>query len=154
MSASRGQTVDPREAPVTRHVYTPYHPKWHRRRVSVWWWLQSWPYARFVLRELTSVAVAYFAVVVLWLIRAASRGPEAYADAFATLATPWIVALDLVAFALLLYHVITWFNLAPAAVVVRMGGKRVPDAVIAGANYAAWIVVSAVVAWLFLGWRS
>ena len=50
--------------------HTPYHPRWYRRRVSVWWWLQSWPYAKFVLRELTSLFVAYYALVTLWKLRA------------------------------------------------------------------------------------
>ena len=58
--------------------YTLYHPRWYRRRVSVWWWLQNRAYARFVLRELTSVFVAFFAVVYLWQLRALAQGPEAY----------------------------------------------------------------------------
>ena len=58
--------------------YTPYHPKWYRRPVSVWWWLHHRPYTTFVLRELTSVAVAFFAVVCLWQVRALVQGPEAY----------------------------------------------------------------------------
>ncbi|PYQ18385.1 MAG: hypothetical protein DMF81_25070, partial [Acidobacteria bacterium] len=45
--------------------YTPYHPRWYRRRVSVWWWLQSRSYTGFVLRELTSVFVAFFALILL-----------------------------------------------------------------------------------------
>ena len=59
---------------------TPFHPKWYRRRVSVWWWLESWRYAKFVLRELTSLAVAFFAGLALWKIRAIAAGPEAYAQ--------------------------------------------------------------------------
>ncbi|PYQ18386.1 MAG: fumarate reductase subunit C, partial [Acidobacteria bacterium] len=52
--------------------------------------------------------------------------------------------------AFLLFHSITWFNLAPTAMVVRVRGKRVPGLVIAGANYAAWIVLSAAVAAIVL----
>ena len=48
------------------------------------------------------------------------------------------------------FHAVTWFNLAPKAMVVDMGGRRLPAAVVAGANYAAWAVVSAVLAWLVL----
>jgi len=39
--------------------YTPYHPRWYRRRVSVWWWMESRSYTGFVLREISSVAVAF-----------------------------------------------------------------------------------------------
>ena len=40
---------------------------------------------------------------------------------------------------------------APKAMVVRLGGKRVPDLAIAGGNYLLWFVVTAGVAWLLLG---
>ena len=43
--------------------YTLYHPRWYRRRVSVWWWLQKRSYTGFVLRELTSIFVAFFAAL-------------------------------------------------------------------------------------------
>ena len=130
--------------------YTPYHPRWYRRRVSVWWWLQSRSYTGFVLRELTSVAVAYFALVLLWQIRALGQGPEAYARVIARLRSPLFVVLDLLALAFVLFHSITWFNLAPKAMVVRLRGKRLPDVLIAGANYAAWVVLSAAVAAILL----
>ena len=130
--------------------YTPYHPRWYRRRVSVWWWLESRSYRGFVLRELTSVFVALFALVLLWQIRALGRGPEAYARVLDRLRSPLFVTLDVVALAFVLFHSITWFNLAPKAMVVRLRGKRLPDLVIAGANYAAWVVLSVVVAFVLL----
>jgi fumarate reductase subunit C len=130
--------------------YTPYHPRWYRRRVSVWWWLESRSYRGFVLRELTSVAVAFFALVLLWQIRALGQGPEAYARVIARLRSPLFVVLDLLALAFVLFHSITWFNLAPKAMVVRLRGKRLPDVLIAGANYAAWVVLTAAVAAVLL----
>lgn len=130
--------------------YTLYHPRWYRRRVSVWWWLQTGSYAVFVLRELTSVFVAFVAVVYLWELRAVVQGPEAYARFLARLQTPLFLALHALALVFVLFHTITWFNLTPKAMVVRLGGKRVPDAVIVGVNYAAWVVVSTVVAAVLL----
>jgi len=130
--------------------YTLYHPRWYRRRVSVWWWLQNRRYAWFVLRELTSVFVALFAGAYLWQLRALAQGPEAYAQFLARLGTPLFVALHAVTFLFVLLHSVTWFNLAPKAIVVRVRGGRVPASFIAGANYLAWAVVSAVVAWLVL----
>jgi succinate dehydrogenase subunit C len=131
-------------------TYTPYHPRWYRRRVSVWWWLQSRSYTGFVLRELTSVFVALFALVLLGEIRALARGPEAYARFLARLQSPPFLALNAVALLFVLVHSVTWFNLAPKAMVVRLGGKRLPDIFVAGANYAAWIVLSAAVAAILL----
>ena len=130
--------------------YTLYHPRWYRRRVSVWWWLQSRSYTGFVLRELTSVFVALFALVLLWQIRALAHGPEAYTRFLGRLRSPLFVAFHAVALLFVLFHSFTWFNLAPKAMVVRLKGKRVPDLVVAGANYAAWVVLSAAVAALLL----
>ena len=130
--------------------YTLYHPRWYRRRVSVWWWLQNRSYAGFVVRELTSVFVAFFAVVYLWQLLALAQGPEAYAQFLARLRTPLFLALDTVAFLFVLFHAVTWFNLAPKAMVLRFSGKRMPDWVIVGSNYAAWLVLSGAVAFVLL----
>jgi fumarate reductase subunit C len=129
-------------APAT---YTPYHPRWYRRRVSVWWWLKKPSYATFVLRELTSVFVAGFAVVTLLQVRALSAGPEAYARFQQRLESPIVLAFHAVALAFVLFHSITWFNLAPKAMVVRLGGRRLPDAAVVAGNYAAWVVATAFV---------
>ena len=130
--------------------YTLYHPRWYRRRVSVWWWLQKGSYTGFVLREITSVFVAFFAMVYLWQIYTLGQGPEAYGQFLARLRTPLLLILNTVAFLFVLFHAITWFNLTPKAMVVRLRGKRVPDSVIVGANYAAWLVVSGAVAFVML----
>jgi succinate dehydrogenase subunit C len=130
--------------------YTLYHPQWYRRRVSVWWWLQNRSYTRFVLRELTSVFVAFFALVYLWQLHALAQGPEAYAQFLARLKTPLFLVLDAVAFLFVLFHAITWLNLTPKAVVLRLSGKRVPDGVILSLNYAAWLALSGAVAFVLL----
>jgi fumarate reductase subunit C len=130
--------------------YTPYHPKWYRRPVSVWWWLESWRYTRFVLRELTSVPVGFFALVTLWQIAALGQGPEAYARFQAAMRTPLFLTLHLLSLFALFFHALTWFHLAPKALTLRLGGKKVADSVIVFLNYAAWIAVSAAVAWIWL----
>src|SRR4029453_8865493 len=55
-------------------TYTPYHPRWHRTRVSTYWWMQRASYLVFILRELSSVFVAWFVVYLLVLVRALSQG--------------------------------------------------------------------------------
>jgi len=132
-------------------AYTDYHPTWFHKRVSTYWWLWQPSYLKFILRELSSVPVAYFVVMLLLQLQALSQGPEAYAEFQEWLNTPWLIAVNVVTFFFVLFHTITWFNLAPRAMVVRVRGKRVPDLLIAASNYAAWLVVSAVVTWLILG---
>lgn len=131
--------------------YTPYHPKWYRPHVSVWWWLKNRSYTTFVLRELTSVCVAFFALLSLWQLRAVTQGPEAYAHFLARLRTPLLIALNSVAFVGVLFHAVTWFNLAPKAMIIRLQGRRVPDWVVAGINYLACVLLSGAIVWLLRG---
>jgi fumarate reductase subunit C len=131
-------------------TYTEYPPKGYRVRMSTYWWLGRWAYLKFILREISSVFVAWFVLVTVLQIRGLVRGPDAYARMQHRLENPLMIALNLISFFFVVFHAITWFNLAPKAMAVRMGGKRVPNIMISGPNYAAWVVVTAAVAWLVL----
>jgi fumarate reductase subunit C len=133
--------------------YTPYHPRWLRRRVSTWWWLTRRSYLTFILRELSSVFVAWVIVYLLFLIQAVGAGPDAWQRFLAWSGQPAVLGLNAVSLAFTVFHAITWFNLAPQAMVVHVLGRRVPGAAIAGANYAAWAAVSAWLVWLLAGGR-
>lgn len=131
-------------------AYTEYHPRWYRPPVSTFWWLRRRSYLAFVLRELSSVFVAWFVVFLLLLTLAAARGSAAYEQFLAWSATPGMLLLNVVALAFVVFHAVTWFNLTPQAMVVRVRGKRVPRAGIAAGGYLAWVVVSALVVWVVL----
>jgi fumarate reductase subunit C len=119
--------------------------------MSVFWWVGRRSYLVFVLRELSSVFVAWSVVFLLLLVRTVSQGGAEYQRFLNLSSNPWMLALNIVALAFLVFHAITWFNLAPQAMVVRLGRWRAPGALIAGANYAAWVVFSGVVVWLIVG---
>ncbi len=132
-------------------AYTPYHPRWLRPRMSTYWWLTRRSYLAFILRELSSVFVAWFVAYLLLLVRAVSQGDESYRRFLEWSASPGVLALNLASFLFVAFHSVTWFNLAPQAMVVRVAGKRLPGSLIAGANYLAWGLASGLVAWLLLG---
>ena len=127
-----------------------YVPQTLRPRLSTDWWLGRWPYLRFILRELSSVSVAWFVVITLLQIRALKRGPAGYLAFQDWMRHPVLIAANVIAFFFVIFHAVTWFNLAPKAMAVRLGGKRVPSLWVALPNYVAWAVVSAVVAWILL----
>ena len=129
---------------------TEYLPKSFHSRVSTYWWLSRWPYLKFILREASSVFVAWTVVMTLLLIRALTNGPAAYAEFQEWLRRPWVLCLNAVSLFFVTFHALTWFNLAPKAMVVRLRGKRLPDAAISGPNYAAWVAISIIVAWILL----
>jgi fumarate reductase subunit C len=130
--------------------YTPHHPRWLRPRISTYWWLGRPSYLAFILRELSSVFIAWFVVYLLLLVRAVARGAPAYQEFLSWSADPIVLLLNLVTFLFAVFHAITWFNLAPQAMVVRMGSTRVPGVIIAASNYLAWAAASALLAWLLL----
>ena len=131
-----------------RNQYTEFRPRWYRRKMSTWWWLKRWSSLAFILRELSSIFIAWFIYFFLRLIHALGRSDLAYREFLAWAASPGILVLNGITFAFLLFHAVTWFNLAPQAMVVHLGGKRLPGALIAGANYAAWVVATALVLWI------
>ena len=132
------------------HVYTDYHPRWLRQRVSTYWWLEKPAYFAFILRESTCLFVAWFAIYLLLLIKALVDGPAAYQAFMAWSAAPWMILLNVVSFALLVFHAITFFDAAPQALVVHLGKTRVPGQLVLLGHYAAWIAASAAVVWLLL----
>ena len=131
--------------------YREYHPRWYREKMSTFWWLHHWWAGKFILRELSSVAVAWFVFVTLRQIAALNGGPETFEFFHQWLGSPLILAVNIVCGVFLLFHTITWFNLAPRAMVIRVGGRRIPDNLIAAQNYGAWIVLSGLIAWLVIG---
>ncbi len=125
-------------------------PKKYIRPMPIFWWVHRWVHIKFIARELTSVFVAAYAVIFLLYVRSIGRGPDAFADFSERLRVPALIVFHAVALLVLLFHSITWFNLAPQAMVIKIGDRKVPGVVIALLNYAGWVVISAVLAWIML----
>jgi fumarate reductase subunit C len=120
----------------------------YHRPISIWWWTRKRSYFVFVMRELSSIFVAWFVVYLLMLLFAVGRSESAYQDFLDWAATPWVVVVNVVGSLFLMLHVATWFNLTPQAMVVRIRGERAPAALIIASQYVGLAVVSAFVFWL------
>jgi fumarate reductase subunit C len=81
-------------------IYTDYHPRWLRQRVSTYWWLGKWPYVKFILRELSSIFVAWFVIYLLLLVRAVSQDQLAYSRFLVFSARPVVLTINVIAFCL------------------------------------------------------
>ena len=130
--------------------YVLYHPKSYRKRYPIFWWLKKLPYGQFIVRELTSLAVGYVAVLLMLQVWVLSKGPGTYERFQEILTTPALRILHGVVLLALIFHSITWFNLAPKALVLHLGRKRLPDAAVLAAHYAAWLVATALVVWYLM----
>jgi fumarate reductase subunit C len=127
---------------------TPTDLPLYRRPVSTWWWTRKWTYFVFVMRELSSIFVAWFVAYLLLLVYAVGRGEAAYQRFLDWAASPWVIALNVVALVFVLLHTVTWFSLTPQAMAVRMMGRRVPAWQIVAGQYGGLAVVSGFVFWL------
>lgn len=118
----------------------PYQP-----RMSLLWWVKRPGYLRYMLRELTCIWIAaYIGVVIVGLYRL-GQGPEAWEGFREALSSAPGVAFQVVALLFVLYHTVTWFQLAPRTMPIYRDGRRVSDRWIQAAHYATWILVSALI---------
>ena len=131
--------------------YKRHHPKWHRERVPIFWWLRSASYVKFMFRELTSLFVAYAAGLLLVQAWVLGQGVAAHARLLNWLSHPAVVTWHVILLATLLFHTVTWLNLTPQALVLRLGRWRGPMAVVWAGHYAAWLVLSLAIVCLFVG---
>jgi len=129
-------------------MISPFQARYYRRRVPLLWWARRRSYAIFMLRELSSIFVALFVVELLLLVRAVADGPSAYQHFVDALAAPAVIAVNVVALAFVLLHAVTFANLTPRAMVVRIRGHRVPPRVILAGVYLGWLLVTAFLLWL------
>ena len=116
------------EEVMTNPKYELYHPKWYRKRLPIFWWLERFSYAKFIIRELTSLAVGYTAMLLIAQVWFLSSGEQAYERFLSVLRSPAVLVFHGIVLLFLLFHSITWLNLAPKALVLRVGSKRLPRA--------------------------
>lgn len=125
--------------------------KMYKRHMNIFWWANRWVHIKFIARELTSICVAGYSLIFLFFAWAVLKGPEELEAFTSAMRSPVMILLHVLFLAGLLFHSITWFNLAPKAMVIKMGKYNVPALFIALINYLGWLVISAVLVWL--GWK-
>jgi fumarate reductase subunit C len=131
--------------------YSDFQPREYQRSISNLWWLERSNYLIFILREFSSVFIAYFLIVTLSQVHALARGPEHYAAFQHWMRHPKVIVVNIIAFAFLILHTITWSNLVPKAFFPRIHGHRVPEMATALPSYILWLVATIVVAAFILG---
>jgi fumarate reductase subunit C len=120
----------------------------YQRRIGVFWWVHKRSYFLFVMRELSSLFVAWFVVYLLMFVAAVGGGERKYDEFLDRASSPLFLIVNAVALVFLVLHIVTWFSLTPRAMVLNLGGRRVPGVVIIAAQYAGLAVVSACIYWL------
>jgi fumarate reductase subunit C len=113
------------------------------------WWLRQPRYVRYMLREISSLFIGAYALVLILGLFQLSRGEAAYA-AFLTVAEgPVGLVFAIVAICFATYHTYTWFQVTPKAMPIMFAGKRVAGGIIVAAHWLGFIAASAAL-WLLV----
>ncbi|GMR15122.1 MAG: hypothetical protein BMS9Abin30_0743 [Gammaproteobacteria bacterium] len=114
------------------------------------WYMRNGRYKVYMLREVTSLLVGYYTFLVIFALAALSAdSPDLWNGFLAAQQSPVMTALH--GFALLyflFFQTFPWFKLAPKAMPVQIGEKKLPGGYIVIGHYVAWAVVSAFIFWL------
>jgi fumarate reductase subunit C len=113
------------------------------------WYMRNGRYKVYVLRELTSFLVAFYTFLTICGIAALADSPERWAGFLAwQQSTPMAVFHAFALLYFLFFQTFPWFKLAPKAMPIQVGEKKLPDNFIIVGHYVAWVVVTAFIFWL------
>ncbi|WP_214001148.1 fumarate reductase subunit C [Arsukibacterium sp.] len=119
----------------------PYQPVMPRT-----WWLQHRYFRFYMLREATVLPLLFFIGCLLYGLYCLSLGETQWQHWLAFMAKPWVVLLNLLAFAASLFHAKTFFELFP-----RVMPLAPPGLMIAG-QWLATLLVATGLTLLLGGW--
>jgi len=122
---------------------SPYHPV-----MPANWWLSRPSYARYLLRELTCVFVGAYAGAWILGLNALAGGRAGWEGFLAMMMSGSGLLFQVVALISVLYHMVTWFELAPRSMRLRVGGRSVSPMTVIVGHYIVWAAVTVAVLWL------
>lgn len=106
------------------------------------WFFRHPRYLRYMAREVTCLFIGAYTLLLVAGVKSLSEGPAAWRAFLEGLQSPASIVFHVLALGFALYHSVTWFNLTPKALPVQIGEDFLPDAVISGAHYAGWGLLS------------
>ena len=114
------------------------------------WYMRNGRYKIYMMREMTCLLVGVYSMLLIFGLAALAEGSAERWNAFLASqqnsAMVTFHALALIYF--LIYQTFAWFELAPKAMPLQLGEKKLPDSYIVIAHYIAWAVLSAIIFWL------
>ena len=114
------------------------------------WYMRNKRYKVYVMRELSSFLVAFYTFYTICALAILATGSAEKWDSFlaSQQSTGMVIFHGLALLYFLFFQTFPWFKLAPKAMPVQVGEKKLPDGYIIGGHYVAWVVVTAFIFWL------
>jgi len=113
------------------------------------WYMRNKRYKVYALREVTCLLVGFYSFLTIFGLAALAGGAERW-DAFLQgQQGPGMIAFHAIALVyFLIYQTFGWFALAPKAMPLQVGEKKVEAGPIVIGHYVVWVVLSLFVFWL------
>ncbi|CAH0992548.1 Fumarate reductase subunit C [Sinobacterium norvegicum] len=116
----------------------PYTPK-----LSKTWYLDNPFFTKYMVREGSSILMAYFCLNLLAGFSSLVSGEMAWNNWLAAQSNPVLWLLNIASLLLCSYHTITWFSIAPrVAPPVFIGDKRLPLSAIGIVHWLTFVIAS------------
>lgn len=115
------------------------------RKTQGIWWLSRRFYTVYMLRELTSLALMLYSILLTFGLIRLAQGAEAWQGFLAAVSSPLMVIFQLICLVAVVFHAVTWFQLTPRASPILVKGEFVPASTIISIQYGVWAVVSVVI---------
>lgn len=121
----------------------------YRRPMAGWYLRARKPYKFYMIRELSSVVVAWYTLLMIHGLFQLAAGEAAFNEFLALLRSPLVVVLNLFTLGLITFHAISWFLVVPKTMPMvfirgkRLGEKPVIQGALAGFGVASLAVLIA-----------
>lgn len=107
------------------------------------WWRRDPFFVKYMIREVTAVAVLVYAIILMMGVVRLSQGEAAFNGWLAALKTPGSILLHLVLLVSMVVHAKSWFDIMPKTMpLLFMGGHRVEGSTITRTGYVVTIVAT------------
>jgi len=119
------------------------------------WWRRDPFFVRYMVREVTAVAVLVYAIVLMMGVLRLSQGEATFNGWLAALRSPGSVLLHIVLLISMVVHAKSWFEIMPKTMpLMFVGGKRVEGSTITRTGYIVTVVATVIALALVWGVRS
>lgn len=141
--AGRGATtIEPARAPARYPTFRPRH--------SWAWWQRNRNYQIYMLREISAVFCAIWAITQIVQLNRLNQGERQYQRFVRTQRNPGWVFFNLVGYGFMWLHAFTWWKLLGSLDIVKIGDRKAGGEKVTAGAFGLWGLVSAVLAMVLL----
>ena len=110
------------------------------------WWLRDPFFVRYMIREVTALAVLVYAIVLMVGVARLAQGEAAFDGWLQALRSPLSLLLHAVLLVAFVVHAHSWFEIMPKTMpLIFVQGKRLAASTIQRSGWAATVVVTVIV---------